>query len=97
MHPPQRWCTEKSNKLASSSEDFELPFAGKLSADNPWVQLAQLIPWSEFEEKYAQNFGAEVGPPVKSFRLALVVSGLFIIKIYRTADEIKNTLILSSA
>lgn len=48
-----------------------------MAADNRWVILAQLISWAEFEEEYAQNFGAEVGPPAKSFRLAL---GALIIK-----------------
>ena len=54
-----------------SAEDFELPFGGKLAEDNRWVQLAQLIPWSEFEQEYAQNFETEMGPPAKTFRLAL--------------------------
>ena len=53
------------------AEDFELSAGGRLAADNRWVILAQLIPWSEFEEEYAQNFGTETGPPAKSFRLAL--------------------------
>jgi len=48
-----------------------------LAADNRWVQLAQLIPWSEFEQEYAQNLGTEMRPPAKSFRLAL---GALIIK-----------------
>ncbi len=48
-----------------------------MAADNRWVQLAQLIPWSEFEQEYAQNFETEMGPPAKSFRLAL---GALIIK-----------------
>ena len=41
------------------------------------MQLAQLIPWSEFEQEYAENLGTEMGPPAKSFRLAL---GALIIK-----------------
>ncbi|MEB3218395.1 MAG: hypothetical protein VKN72_19480 [Nostocales cyanobacterium 94392] len=36
-----------------SSENFELPFEGKLSEDNRWVIMASLIPWSEFEDEYA--------------------------------------------
>ena len=57
--------------------EFELPFGGKLSADNRWVKMAQLIPWSEFEAEYAQNFPTEKGAPAKSFRMAL---GALIIK-----------------
>jgi hypothetical protein len=52
-------------------ENFELPFEGKLSSDNRWVIMAQLIPWSEFEEEYASLFSEEMGAPAKTFRLAL--------------------------
>jgi transposase, IS5 family len=37
-------------------ESFEFPHGGKLASDNRWVMMAQLIPWSEFESEYAQNF-----------------------------------------
>ncbi len=30
-----------------SFEDFFLPFGGKLSGDNRWIKLAELIPWDE--------------------------------------------------
>ncbi|MEM1392456.1 MAG: hypothetical protein AAGG00_04015 [Cyanobacteria bacterium P01_H01_bin.150] len=33
------------------TENFELPFEGKLSEDNRWVIMASLIPWREFEEE----------------------------------------------
>jgi hypothetical protein len=36
-----------------------------------------MIPWSEFEENYAQNFTEKMGAPAKSFRMAL---GSLIIK-----------------
>jgi hypothetical protein len=39
--------------------------------------MAQLIPWSEFESEYAQNFPTEKGLRAKSFRMAL---GALIIK-----------------
>jgi hypothetical protein len=29
--------------------------------------MANLIPWSEFEEEYAQNFSEEMGAPAKTF------------------------------
>jgi IS5 family transposase len=48
-----------------------------LTADNRWVKMAKLIPWSEFEEDYAENFPTEMGAPAKSFRMAL---GALIIK-----------------
>ena len=68
----------KKAELASSPpSEFELPFGGKLSADNRWVKMAKIIPWSEFEAEYAQNFPTEKGAPAKSFRMAL---GALIIK-----------------
>ena len=54
-----------------------MPFEGKLSDENRWVIMAELIPWSECEEEYAQNFAEEMGAPAKSFRMAL---GALIIK-----------------
>jgi len=33
--------------------------------------MVKIIPWSEFEAEYAQNFVTEMGSPAKSFRLAL--------------------------
>jgi hypothetical protein len=61
----------KAESVASPAEKFELPNGCKLAEDNRWVIMAKLIPWSEFEEEYAQNFGTEMGRPAKSFRLAL--------------------------
>ena len=57
--------------------DFELANGSKLSADNRWVKMALIVPWSEFETEYAQNFPTEKGAPAKSFRMAL---GALIIK-----------------
>ena len=33
--------------------DFNLPFGGKLSAENRWVKLAAMVPWDLVEEHYA--------------------------------------------
>lgn len=67
----------KSQNPDSPDEAFELPFEGQLCVENRWVVLASLIPWSEFEEEYAQNFSEEMGAPAKPFRMAL---GALIIK-----------------
>ncbi len=48
-----------------------------MSEDNRWVIMAKIIPWSEFEAEYAQNFTVSTGAPAKSFRIAL---GALIIK-----------------
>ncbi|NQE38580.1 hypothetical protein E5S67_06365 [Microcoleus sp. IPMA8] len=67
----------KAEPVTSTASDFELPFGGLLAEDNRWVMMAQLMPWSEFEAEYAQNFAAEMSAPAKSFRMAL---GALIIK-----------------
>ena len=60
-----------------SFERFYLPFGGKLSGENRWVKLAELIPWEAYEEQYAEQLSEGIGAPAKSFRLAL---GALIIK-----------------
>ncbi len=67
----------KSSQSPITPESFELPVAIKLSPDNRWVIMAELIPWSEFEEQYAEKFSATMGAPAKPFRTAL---GALIIK-----------------
>lgn len=41
-----------------------------LNADNRWVKLAALIPWSDVEEIYALNFTSHTGPKALSARTA---------------------------
>lgn len=67
----------KEKQTPISPENFFFPLEGKLSEDNRWVIMAELIPWSEFEEEYATLFSEEMGAPAKSFRMAL---GALIIK-----------------
>ncbi len=47
--------------------------------------MAELIPWSEFEQEYAENFSANFGAPAKSFRMAL--GALIIQEKLRTSDR----------
>jgi transposase, IS5 family len=58
-------------------DDFILPFAGKLRADNRWVKMSQLIPWEEIEQEYSKLFENETGNVAKPARMAL---GALIIK-----------------
>ncbi len=67
----------KAFSSPTPAENFELPFEGKLSQDNRWVIMANLIPWDEFEEEYAKNFSVDMGAPALPFRMAL---GSLIIK-----------------
>jgi len=39
-----------------SFEYFLLPFFSKLFEGNPWMRLAELIPWDELENYYAAQF-----------------------------------------
>jgi IS5 family transposase len=60
-----------------SFEDFFLPFGGKLSGDNRWIKLAELIPWDELEDDDSAQFRKGFGATAKPFRMAL---GALIIK-----------------
>ena len=60
-----------------SFENFYLPFGGKLSCENRWVKLSQLIPWENLESLYAEKFSDDIGAPALTVRLAL---GALIIK-----------------
>jgi len=67
-------------------EEFRLPFSGKLSARNRWVQLAQMIPWHKFEDEYRAKLSKKgQGPPAFSVRMAL--SALIIKERLRLSDE----------
>lgn len=46
---------ETQNQL-TFSDDFFLPFGGKLNKDNRWVKLDEMIPWWKAEKKYAKAF-----------------------------------------
>ena len=67
----------KAHQSSITPENFELPFSGKLSPDNRWIIMAELIPWAEFESEYAEKFSETMGAPAKPFRMAL---GSLIIK-----------------
>jgi len=67
----------REHRYPLSFEDFFLPFGGKLSGDNRWIKLAELIPWNELEDDYAAQFCKGFGAPAKPFRMAL---GALIIK-----------------
>ena len=68
-----------------SFENFYLPFRGKLSGENRWIKLADLIPWESFESEYAEKFSQRQGAPAKTFRMAL--GALIIKEKLGTSDE----------
>jgi len=67
----------KNKQCVVEGEELGFKIEANLSADNDWVKMAKLIPWSEFEDNYSSNFAPIMGPPAKSFRIAL---GALIIK-----------------
>jgi hypothetical protein len=71
LAPPSGKMYRKVDSPPTPPEKFELPFEGKLSQDNRWVIMANLIPWEEFEEEYAKNFASDIGAPALQFRIAL--------------------------
>ena len=73
--------------------DLELANGSKLSPDNRWVKMAQIIPWSEFESEYATNFPADKGALAKSFRMALgalIIKEKLLISDRETVDQIRE-------
>ncbi len=60
------------NSRQISFHDNPQMFGGfPLKADNRWVELAGLIPWTRVEEEYRRNFRGNRGERAKSARLAL--------------------------
>ena len=42
-----------------------------MNPENRWIRLAELIPWDEYEEKYASRFMSDTGNVAKPCRMAL--------------------------
>ena len=59
-----------------SISEFYTPF-GKLNPKNRWVRIAEMIPWTKYERKYADQFCEDNGAPAIKFRMAM---GTLIIK-----------------
>lgn len=74
-----------TNKAQEKAENFDLSLVGKLSKENRWVKLAKIIPWSDFETEYANQFSQKMGAPAKPFQMAL--GALIIKERLGTSDE----------
>ena len=81
----QKMYKEKSNQI--SLAEFNSPF-GKLDRDNRWVRMADMIPWRQYEKKYAERFCDNNGAPAIQYRMAM---GTLIIK-QRTGHSDEETL-----
>jgi hypothetical protein len=65
----------KRDRKQVSIDEFIPPFGGKLSADNRWVRLSQVIPWDRIEDRYTAKFGAcgNVAIPLRVALGALII------------------------
>lgn len=65
--------------------DFNQPIGLKMNPENRWIKKAELIPWDEIEDRYADLFPSHTGMPAKPLRVAL--GSLIIQKQYGYSDR----------
>lgn len=65
--------------------DFNQPLGMKMNPENRWIKKAELIPWNDIEDRYAQLFPSKTGMPAKPLRMAL--GSLLIQKQYSYSDR----------
>ena len=65
--------------------DFNQPIGLRMNPENRWIKKAELIPWTEIEERYANLFPSKTGMPAKPLRTAL--GSLIIQKQYGYSDR----------
>ena len=53
-----------------SLTDFNMPIGLKMNPENRWIKKAELIPWEEIEDRYADLFPSKTGKPAKPLRMA---------------------------
>lgn len=51
--------------------DFNQPMGLHMNPNNRWVRMAEIVPWDEFETKYAELFPSNVGNVAKPVQMAL--------------------------
>jgi transposase, IS5 family len=75
-----RYISEKQLTI----EEFKTPFQAKLSPENRWVKLSQVVPWDEFASAYMTMMNNGFGRPGVSPRIVL---GALIIKHLEKLDD----------
>ena len=74
-----------SENTAHQTSLFGTDLLQQLDTDDPLLQLANIIPWSEFEQAFAKHYTPDVGRPAKPIRLMV---GLLLLKyIENLSDE----------
>lgn len=77
---------KKNRNIQTSLDDFNQPMGLKLNPDNQWIQKADMIPWDEIEDKYADLFPSKTGTVAKPLRMAL--GSLLIQKEFGFSDRV---------
>ena len=77
----------KRDRNQQNLDDFSLPFAGKLKADNRWVKLSRMMPWDYIEDIYAQSMSQENGAKAISARIAF---GAIYIKEHENLTDVRT-------
>lgn len=86
---------EKRITQVSLDENPQSFIGVRLSAENRWVKLAEIIPWKEIEDRYCQTFrNPQVGSPAKPCRMA--IGSLIIKERLKLSDEETVAIILDS-
>ena len=62
---------KKQDTTQSNFLSFNQPLGLHMNPKNRWIQMADAIPWAQFEIKYASLFKAKNGNVAKPLRLAL--------------------------
>lgn len=75
----------KENQIMIS-DDFFLPFGGKLDPENRWVKMASIVPWHEAEEEYAMNFGPNENGGEMAFPVRMAIGAVIIQTIEGLSD-----------
>lgn len=66
--------------------DFEMPFGGKLRADNRWILSSKIMPWDFIQSEYGKKFKSmKIGAPAKKGRIAF--GALYIKQEMNISDE----------
>jgi hypothetical protein len=60
-----------TDKSQNSFLDFKQPIGLHMNPNNRWIKMADLVPWDEFETKYAGLFPSPNGNVAKPLRMVL--------------------------
>lgn len=83
--PRRKPVYKKDRRHQFKLSDFNQPIGLKMNPENRWVKKAELIPWDEIEDRYAELFPVKTGNPAKPLRMAL--GSLIIQKQYGYSDR----------